>query len=664
MLNWIAGQKATDALNGEFKLQTTRAKAHVTDRKTDPDATGYVEPPETPAPVFAIRAFKHAIFGTPQPPHTKSRRHSNTENGRPKTAEPKPVRPVMNRPKSTSDALPIAKPEIQPLDETLASPTKGILLTPGAAAARKKNVTFGDGVLDNEGKRPMKNGLPEDCPGKDPSPWNTASEESQQRDESPDKGRGRNKLTEAFEQVRDESRKRKSKDGKTAQTPDEDDNDLNGDDTEPQSRDGKYWKREYDLYRTNTQREVKKLITKQKAAKSFALMKDTQCTDLADQLREEQKKAQALEAKTQELASLVKDLQNRLRSTREAGPRPEDRTQSLTSRVTRKDRTGLGGLRNLTDALVEKPGSERPVDNERAKSKEFTIQHTAEGTTNLERPVNERKDGLDDPVQRPSEPFDPPTRSEATRPAARNDESQAKTQPEDVQLKPDDDIWAQLDSFSNPVIAQPRERAPPASSRPIATGAAEGNPLKALSINTLSNGSRRTSRGSPQSADVEHKSAPDLGRRDSKNSPPRGDHEKDSSLFSPALPGPSSELHSAHLPEKTDRPKQDAGIEVRQDSFPSDVSVSNPRQVERKPLPPIPTEGKIPPSTDTKENISPISKSQQQIVSKPSAMWSSMNAPPAGKRNTSVTARDGKELSQDRIEAARARIAARGRVTS
>ena len=168
-----------------------------------------MEPPETPAPVFAVRAFKHAIFGTPQTTQPKARRHSNADNGRPKDIEYKPPRPGLHRPKSSGDAYTLVNQDAQPVVEPLSSPTKGILMTPGTAAARKKNVTFGENVIDNQEKRPMKSGLPDDCPGKFPSPWNKASDEPYKREESPDKARGRSKLTEAFEQARDDSRNRK-----------------------------------------------------------------------------------------------------------------------------------------------------------------------------------------------------------------------------------------------------------------------------------------------------------------------------------------------------------------------------------------------------------------------------------------------------------------------
>ena len=70
---------------------------------------------------------------------------------------------------------------------------------------------------------------------------------------------------------------------------------------------------------------------------------------------------------------------------------------------------------------------------------------------------------------------------------------------------------------------------------------------------------------------------------------------------------------------------------------------------------------------NAKENISPnprASNPQPELHMKPSAIWSSINATPGSKRVASVPGKDGKEVSMDGLEAARARINARGRVTS
>ena len=53
----------------------------------------------------------------------------------------------------------------------------------------------------------------------------------------------------------------------------------------PTTECGRYWKTQFDVYRENTQREVKKLVLKQKAAKDFARDRDMRCAEAEDQLK-------------------------------------------------------------------------------------------------------------------------------------------------------------------------------------------------------------------------------------------------------------------------------------------------------------------------------------------------------------------------------------------
>ena len=91
----------------------------------------------------------------------------------------------MSRPKSAGDAQVLLNDVPANAPDPVSSPTKGILMTPGTAAARRKTVTFGDHVVDNEEKRPVKSGLPDDCPGKFPSPWNKLDGVEQDGDAPP-----------------------------------------------------------------------------------------------------------------------------------------------------------------------------------------------------------------------------------------------------------------------------------------------------------------------------------------------------------------------------------------------------------------------------------------------------------------------------------------------
>lgn len=204
----------------------------------------------------------------------------------------------------------VATKQTSDLENTLGmSPTKpnGILMTPGTTR-RNKSVSFGAQVVDNEGKKQTKSGLPNTFPGKFPSPFTPKIDLSGLSDVSTN-SRNPTKLTAALQEVRDSSQKARSE--KTI-IRSKDDTDITFDLMEPRSQSGKYWKQEYDSYAEKTQCEMKKLVIKQRAAKNFAKDKDTQCLDLSNKLRDERKKVEKLEVKTTEFAAQVKEYHDKL----------------------------------------------------------------------------------------------------------------------------------------------------------------------------------------------------------------------------------------------------------------------------------------------------------------------------------------------------------------
>ncbi|TKA52764.1 hypothetical protein B0A49_12702 [Cryomyces minteri] len=293
MLSWITG---------------ARPEGH---QVVGADETGYIEPPETPAPVFAVRAFKHAIFGTPQPlEHNEAKlrsrekshvacgeyiEHNNVHGSTGKVS-------AQDLASLNTDA-PI--PSIQAANP-LVSPTKtnGILMTPGTATTRRKTVSFGVHVIDNEGKKSSfagKSGLPNNFPGKFPSPW-TPKVDDMKATRSTDLN-SRTKLTAALYEARKSTSKPKAKD----------DADITIDIMEPRSQSGRYWKQEYESYAAKTKHEMKKLVVKQKLAKHYAKEKDDEAMKLATELQKERRKIEKLEARTSDLAAQMKDYQERLR---------------------------------------------------------------------------------------------------------------------------------------------------------------------------------------------------------------------------------------------------------------------------------------------------------------------------------------------------------------
>ncbi|KAJ5345284.1 hypothetical protein N7452_003288 [Penicillium brevicompactum] len=265
-----------------------------------PDDSKLLEPPETPGHVFAIRAFKSAIFGTPgaeEEPENNASLPKQSDHQR-----------------SKSDLIKLAPPELKPdakpADDATAnpsgSPTKSILVTPGTAL-RRKTVSFGESVVDNEGKRPGSASKPVKTPpnpsGNISTQWMSGSSDGS--------GKPRSKLTQTLMNARDNASKN-SDTAKTDESTDKpststmevlDNEDITMNLEDPHSESGKYWKTEFDNYRVKTNREIKKLIHYRSIAKSYARKKDSEAMRLADKLKEEEEKVAEMERQVSRLAS-------------------------------------------------------------------------------------------------------------------------------------------------------------------------------------------------------------------------------------------------------------------------------------------------------------------------------------------------------------------------
>ncbi|CAK1366233.1 unnamed protein product [Cercospora beticola] len=593
MLHWLAGQKAHD-------------------NTADPDTTGSLDPPETPAPVFAVRAFKHAIFGTPATEKPKApRRHSNTDNARSGQAS----RPRMVRPRSTNDATTLARPDEAIASEPLPSPTKGILMTPGTAGGKRKTVTFPDHIIDNEYKRPTKTGLPEDCPGKFPSPWTKGSADAEHIEDSTQRSGGRSKLTEALEQAREDGSRRKVRLGR-AEKPQED---LTADLAEPVSDSGRYWKREYDIYREKSTAEVKKLVAKQKLAKSYAKDKDDECLDLRDELEQERQMVDKLQRRTEDLEARLKQYQELLKQSKEAEASAKDELDRI-----KRGFSATGYRRPVESApnlgLTSRTETERkPWQSSRPNAA------SVDTTTNGDRPASDKPDPI------PSEQPDP------RRPRRR---------PRDAQNKPQDDIWAPSSTVDRP---QPER-----GNRAVTSGTGV-TPLQALSINTVPKDTVSL--------------AMSMGLKPP-TSPIRPEKRQDSPLQQDD--GTAAE---AHPPPPL--PKDDISIVIPSSPFDPDATMTK----QQPPSPTVERSvrkelRRTTAALDTKENVSPTgrpkSKDGPGLKEKPSAAWSAMNAPvltstvmTSNAANFAANAAEKeKDKRQRALEKARERLASRGRIVS
>ncbi|KAH6626440.1 spindle pole body formation-associated protein-domain-containing protein [Chaetomium sp. MPI-SDFR-AT-0129] len=260
------------------------------------DDTTQIDVPDTPAPVFAVRALKTVLFGTPAP---RDRRPLS------RNAKDKPSSPQKpGEPSALADKSP-AKPP-------------GILLTPGTGTTRRKRVSFGHDVKQGSGgtARTSTTGLPDDCPGKFPSPW---------VDRSTDGGtpRPKTRLQQTMENSRKNNGAKGNKTDKKDVDPEpkepedaweevEDDYeesdfeaDVTTDLNEPHSRSGKYWKSYFETYHNDAKTEMEKLVKYKHLAKSYAKMKDAEALELNQKLKEEQEKVKGMEERVAEMAREV-----------------------------------------------------------------------------------------------------------------------------------------------------------------------------------------------------------------------------------------------------------------------------------------------------------------------------------------------------------------------
>ncbi|KAJ8606058.1 hypothetical protein MRB53_041213 [Persea americana] len=251
MLHWLAGQRPSE------------------------------EPPETPAPLFAVRAFKHAVFGTPATVQPKSTRRNSNQISR-------PTRPSITRPKSASDATLMA----DYFQDIPSSPTKGILLTPGTAGNRGKTVTFGDYIAGG-------------------------AEEVPETEEELDRN------------------------------------------AEPKCAIGRHWKEEHAKLYESANREIRKLTTKQRAAKEYAREKDTRCTALEDELKTERERAEKLQLRVIELEQNIKHMSQQLKAKDEVS-KQSDRISISPESVQRQ--VSSSSLRRKIAAEHGDDAQRRPTD--------------------------------------------------------------------------------------------------------------------------------------------------------------------------------------------------------------------------------------------------------------------------------------------------------------
>ena len=294
------------------------------------------ELPETPAPLFVVRAFKTAIFGTPHPVQREAKQAGKASE----------------KDKAGIYCLVAKKPEDEECSEidagvelerapsikvdALASPAKGILLTPGTTATRRKTVSFLH-LEDSDAGRLEENVFQDVELNMDPllTPSKRAPE-AHSKDEP-----RHSKLTKTLLELSKQKSKRKDTSGEVdVQSPEqgalvstaiqtESDGsavEVTMDLCKPRSRSGQHWKTEYEQYQRRSNREMKEIIKYGQTVKSYAAKKDAEATSLSERLKKELAKVARMESRVSKLAA-------RLNAVEGQGPEGESEQARLISEL-------------------------------------------------------------------------------------------------------------------------------------------------------------------------------------------------------------------------------------------------------------------------------------------------------------------------------------------
>ena len=203
---------------------------------------------------------------------------------------------------------PVAMLKVDPL----LSPTKGILLTPGTGATRRKTVSFGDSIANAQQKEEQS---PSPVENRDFALINKRNPEVPIA--GPSIQPRHSSLTKTLiELSKQKSNKQADLVPSTQETPSRtitspieahtDDADQTADNTvdlnQPRSRSGQHWKTEYEQYHRRSNREMKNIIMHGQNVKSYAVKKDSEATGLGEKLKKELAKVASMEKKVSKLA--------------------------------------------------------------------------------------------------------------------------------------------------------------------------------------------------------------------------------------------------------------------------------------------------------------------------------------------------------------------------
>ncbi|KAG6037186.1 hypothetical protein E4U41_005275 [Claviceps citrina] len=229
--------------------------------------TTQIDQPDTPAPVFAARAFKSVLFGTPSKrPQTRRRPHGKSSSSSKLGGSETPMKP------------------------------QGILLTPGTGTSKRKRVSFGHDVPGGSATNldPITE-LDESTATKQlPMPHTDSKEQEKKKHDGG--------------QISDDDWEEEDEDENGDEDEDNGSRDVTVDLNEPHSQSGRYWKEEFLKYHQEAKAEMEKLLKYKQLAKSYAQQKDAEAIQLAERLRDEQQRVIKMEKKIADNASQIVSL--------------------------------------------------------------------------------------------------------------------------------------------------------------------------------------------------------------------------------------------------------------------------------------------------------------------------------------------------------------------
>lgn len=332
------------------------------------------EPPETPAPLFVVRAFKTAIFGTPHPVQRETT-HAGKASEKDIAATQRLAQEKLKDEESNErDAgLEIERAASIKFDN-LASPAKGILLTPGTTATRRKTVSFLH-LEDSDAGNLRENLLQDVELNMDPLLTPSKSAPAAQSRDQP----RHSQLTKTLLELARQKSKRQDTSGEvdiqppkpgalvsTAIQTESDGSavDVTMDLSKPRSRSGQHWKTEYEQYQKRSNREMKEVIKYGQTVRSYAAKKDAEATSLSEKLKKELAKVARMESRVSKLAA-------RLNAAEGQGSEGEDEQARLVSELAHQTALAIRYKQKVDHykAAISEQNADETTDGDQDKSK-------------------------------------------------------------------------------------------------------------------------------------------------------------------------------------------------------------------------------------------------------------------------------------------------------